>query len=264
MNILKRKLAPIADEVWKELDERAVEVFKSYLSARKVVNVEGPKGLNYTVLPEGRLTNISKEKNGVNYGIYKVKPLIEARVEFEINRWELDNISRGAEDADLEPLENAVKEIALFEENAVYNGNENAQIKGIIESSSHDTINLGNSNSEIMEAISQGILKLKESYVETPYTLVVGPDVWTKFNKLSEEYPLTKKIEKLVGKEIVFSHAIKGAVLIPYNHSDLELVVGQDFALGYHSNDSEKIKFFIIESFTFRVLDPDIIIKFSL
>lgn len=264
MNILKRELAPVTAEVWKEFDDRAVEVFKSYLSARKVVNVKGPKGLNYTVLPEGRLENINEEKNGVSFGKYKVKPLAETRIEFEMDRWELDNASRGAEDLELENLENAVKKIALFEENAIYNGNKDIGIEGIINSSESEEMLFGESSSDIMESVSKGLVKLKEAFAEKPYTLVVGPNAWTKINKLSDDYPLIKKLEKMLGSNIVFSHVINGALLLPYNHEDLEMVIGKDFSIGYQSSDSKKVKFFIMESFTFRVLDPSIIIKFNL
>src|SRR5690606_5510898 len=120
--MLYRDLAPISNEAWSEIDERAEEVLKSYLSARKVVKVNGPKGLDYNVITEGRLTNIHELESKLCYGTYQVQPLTETRVEFEMSRWELDNLARGARDVDYEPLETSLKEIALLEENAIYNG----------------------------------------------------------------------------------------------------------------------------------------------
>jgi uncharacterized linocin/CFP29 family protein len=43
MTILKRSLAPIAGSAWEEIDDQAKKVLKSYLTARKFVDVEGPK-----------------------------------------------------------------------------------------------------------------------------------------------------------------------------------------------------------------------------
>ena len=77
--MLYRDLAPVPKEAWDEIDERAKEVLKSYLSARKVVSVNGPKGLDYNVITEGRLTNV-EEDNNVCYAPYKVQPLIESRI----------------------------------------------------------------------------------------------------------------------------------------------------------------------------------------
>jgi uncharacterized linocin/CFP29 family protein len=261
--MLYRKLAPISNEAWKEIDDRAEEVLKAYLSARKVVKVEGPKGLDYNVITEGRLTNID-EVDGVSYGNYQVLPLLESRIEFEMNRWELDNISRGAKDIDYEPLEEAMKSLALFEENAVYNSLEQAIVHGINESRETEAIDFGNNPTEIMEAIAKGLVELRKAYVEGPFTLVVSKEAYKRILSKETAYPLDKRIEKLIGGKIVFSHVVKGAYLLPFNHEDLELTIGRDFSIGYQSHDAEKVRFFATESFTFRVLDPDIIIKLTL
>ena len=39
MDFFKRQLAPLSSEAWEEINDRAKRVLKSYLSARKVVNV---------------------------------------------------------------------------------------------------------------------------------------------------------------------------------------------------------------------------------
>lgn len=260
--MLYRELAPISKEAWKEIDGRAEEVLKSYLSARKVVKVIGPKGLDYNVLTEGRLTNI-ETTGDVSYGVYQVLPLIESRIEFEMGRWELDNISRGAKDIDYEPLDRAIRSIALFEENAVYNGMENTIIKGLSQYAK-STIPFGNDPTSIMEAITLGLIQLKKSFAQKPYTLVVNEESFKRILSKETAYPLDERIEKLIGGKIVFSHVIDGAYLLPFNHNDLELTIGRDFSIGFQGNTLEKIRFFATESFTFRVLNPDLIIKYNL
>lgn len=261
--MLYRELAPISNEAWKEIDERAKEVLKSYLSARKVVKVNGPKGLDYNVITEGRLGTV-ENKGEVCYANYKVLPLLESRIEFEMDRWELDNISRGAKDIDYEPLEMAAKNIALFEENTIYNGLANAQIVGLNQSLESEEIPFGKNPKAIMEAITKGIIKLREAYAYGSFTLVVNKEAYKRI--LSEEtaYPLDERIEKLIGGKIIFSHAVDGAYLLPYNHEDLEFTIGRDYSIGYQSHTNEKVRFFITESFTFRVLDPSIIVKYTL
>lgn len=261
--MLYRELAPISNEAWNEIDERAKEVLKSYLSARKVVKVNGPKGLDYNVIAEGRLTDI-KETDKVYYGKYKVLPLTEARIEFEMDRWELDNIQRGAKDIDYEPLENAMKSIALFEENAIYNGLESANIKGINNSVKLEKIQFGKDPTAIMEAITKGLVELRKSYLEGPFTLVVNEEAYKRILSKETAYPLDERIEKLIHGKIVFSHVIDGAYLLPYNHDDLELTIGRDFAIGYQAHTNETVRLFATESFTFRVLDQSIIVKYTL
>lgn len=261
--MLYRELAPISNAAWKEIDEKATEVLKTYLSARKVMRVEGPKGLDFNVITEGRLTNISDD-NGVCYGNYKVLPLTETRIEFDMNRWELDNVERGAEDVDYEPLEEAMKKLALFEENAVYNGIENAIIKGLSNAAEHPEIPFGKEPSEIMEAISKGLVELNKAYVEGPFNLVVNEEAYKRILSKETAYPLDERIEKLIGGKIIFNHVIDGAYLLPHDHEDLELTIGRDFSVGYQSHDAETVKLFATESFTFRVLDPAIIMKYKL
>lgn len=261
--MLYRELAPISDAAWKEIDERAEEVLKAYLSARKVVRVNGPKGLDYNVITEGRLADVL-ETDDVCYGNYKILPLTESRIEFEMDRWELDNIARGAKDIDYTPLENAVEKIALFEENAIYNGLEHAIIQGLKDALESEEITFGANAKSIMKGITDGLVELKKSYAEGPFSLVVNDEAYKRI--LSEEtaYPLDKRIEELIGGKIVFSHVIDGAYLLPYDNENLELTIGRDFSIGYQNHSNEKVKFFVTESFTFRVLDPSLIVKYKL
>lgn len=260
--MLKRQVAPITQKAWDEIDERAKDVLKTYLSARKVVKVNGPKGLNYTVVSKGRLGQINKAQD-VSFGLYDVKPLTEMRVEFELDRWELDNIERGAKDIELGPLEEAVKKAALFEENAIYNGIKEAMISGLVADSNQEVIEFGQDVPEMMNAISEGILRLKQAYATSPYILVVGESIWKRLNKEVNGYPLMKRVESLLESKVVYSHVLDGALLLPFNHEDLEMTIGCDYSIGYQSSDNDKVKFFISESFTYRTLDPAIIIKFK-
>jgi len=261
--MFNRGLAPISDETWKEIEDRLMEVFKSHLSARKVVKVVGPKGLDYNVISEGRLEEIHEEGE-LFYANYKVTPLTEVRVEFELDKWELDNVLRGAKDVDYEPLEEAAKKIALFEESVIYNGSDKLNIKGLVKSSAHEMLEFGNDQESILDSIANGIIKLRESYQEGPFVLVVGKEAFRRIVSKGEGYSLRDKIESLTGHKIVYSHVLDGAVLVPYDHEDLELTIGQDLDIGYQSYDNNKIRFFITESFTFRVLDPTIIVSYKL
>jgi len=262
--MLKRNLAPISEEMWQEIDDRAKEVISNYLSARRVVNVSGPYGLDKNVVTEGRLEVIDCKEEDVSAGIYKVKPLVESRVEFELDRWEMDNLERGAKDVDLGNLEEAAKKIALFEEEAIYEGFKNGMIEGLSKHSSQEKMTFGEDGDEILKEISKAVIRLNKVFTKKPYALVVGDEAFERLNQNSKGYPLMKRVEDLIGMEVVYSHVVDGAFLIPYDHEDLEMTIGRDFSIGYQYNDNKKVKFFITESFTFRVLDPDIVIEFSL
>lgn len=262
MDILKRNIAPLTEEAWNEIDEQAIEVLHSQLSARKAVHVEGPKGWDYTVVPEGRLTLVDNEKD-VKTGVYNSTPLVEARISFELDRWEMDNLVRGAKDVELEALEEAVKKLALFEEEAIYNGYEKGNIKGLKNSSEQETLSFGEDAKTILEMIAKGMIMLQDAFVEKPYNLVVGDEAWKRINRESNNYPLVKQVEELIGGKVIYSHVVEGAILLPEDHDDLEMTIGQDYSIGYESHTDEKVRLFITESFAFRVLDPALIVNFT-
>ena len=72
--MLYKELAPITKEAWEEIEDRLMEVFKTYLSARRVVKVEGPKGLDFNVITDGRLGEIKDIELDLEKG--KIKSII--------------------------------------------------------------------------------------------------------------------------------------------------------------------------------------------
>lgn len=261
MDMFKRELAPLSAQAWSEIEARAKEVLLSRLTARKVVDVDGPKGIDFTVISEGRLTLV--DDGEVKAGTYTAKPLTEARIRFSLNKWELDNLARGAKDIDFDNLDTALEKLALFEENAVYNGYAKGGIKGLKESSAHKALTLGTEPNEILTSIAEGVLLLKKGFIHGPYTLVVGKPTWLLLSRDSYGKSLLDRIEKMLGSKVVLANSLEGALLVPYDNENLELTIGQDFALGYETHDTKEVTLFATESFTFRVLEPKAIVVFK-
>ncbi len=263
MDLLKQNLAPIPSEAWEEINDRAKEVIQSQLSARHVLHVDGPHGLEKNSVGHGRLTSIKEGKKGeVNTGLYDVKPLIETRISFDLSRWELDNILRGEKDAELDPLEKAAEKLALYEEDTLYNGNKNANIKGLNDVAGH-RLKLSQNPNEILGALSEAVYKLKDAYTEPPYDLIVSDELLTILNQMHEGGLVRHSAEAIIGGEVIRSRVLKGAFLIPRDHEDLEMTIGQDYSIGYEQHNAETIRLFIMNSFTFRCLDEDIVIAFD-
>jgi len=261
MDLFKKGLAPIPTEGWEEINDRAEEVITSQLSARKVLHVEGPFGLSKATVNTGRLKP-AKAKNGVDHALYDVLPLVESRINFSLSRWELDNILRGEKDAELDPLEAAAEKIALFEEDAIYNGNKDANIKGLKDLAAHKLSFTNNANDNL-QAIAEGLLKLKDAYAEGPYYLIVGDEVFKAFNQVYDGRLLINTIQQLIGGEVIRSRVLEGALLMPYDHDDLELTIGQDYSVGYETHTNEDVKLFIMNAFTFRCMDEDIVVYYK-
>lgn len=263
MDLLKRNLSPIPDAAWNEIDDVAREILTANLSARKFVSIIGPKGWDYGAVPTGRLDVKKAHQPGeVCYGIYTFRPLVESRITFELEVWELDNIIRGAKDVELDSLEDAAKKIALFEEEAIYKGLKQAGIVGLTDVSEHDKVVFeGSDSANLLSAIVKSVRILKEASVSSPYTMVVDPDIWDIIMTQSQGYPMSSRIKDLLDNgNIIYSRAAEGAFITPSDAEDLEMTLGQDFSIGYESRTEDKVKLFIAESFTFRVLDPNVVI----
>lgn len=262
MDILRRSASVITPEAWEELDSQAKKILSANLSARKFVDVEGPRGWTYSAHPTGRLDVPGKQpRDGVQFGVNKVLPLVESRVAFDLDIWELDNISRGAKNPELSPLEKAAKDIALFEEKAVYNGLAAAGIEGLAGSAGNTVKLTGFESDTILDCVSGAVFQLHKNSVEGPYALVASPKMWKALYGTSQCYPLSKHVGSLVEKVILSTQ--DDSYLVTLRGGDLELVVGQDFSLGFEERDGQKVRLFFAESFTFRVINPETIVKLS-
>ena len=261
MDVLKRELAPISLRAWEEIDKRAKDVLKNYLSGRKFVHVNGPMGLDFTSVTDGRIEVHADEF--LNYGIYSVKPLIEPRVSFKLGRWELDNIERGAKDINLDALDEAVKKMAFFEEKVIFQGLSDAEIVGIEEASQNKLGKLGDTESDILSNVTKGVMILERAIAEKPYVFVVSEEIWCTLNSLGKEVALIERIKSIIGGDVIVSRSTEGAFILPYDNENLELTIGEDFSIGYQEHGDNYVKLFITETLRFRVLDESVIVSYS-
>jgi uncharacterized linocin/CFP29 family protein len=264
-DLLRRNQAPIAPPSWEAIDDQAREVLAANLSARRVVDVSGPHGWEHAAVNLGRLDPGRVDAgNGVLYGIRKVQPLVEVRVPFTLDLWELDDVVRGARDPNLDALIDAAGKLASFEERAVYHGFAPAGIVGLSQATAHDAVALAGDPLGWPEAIGRAIIELKSAGEVPPYTLVAGPRVFRALESVVGQYPLRRQIELLIGGEIVLAPYVDGAFLMPSdNEDDFELVLGQDASVGFEQQDGQTVRLFLTESFTFRVLEPQAVVAFT-
>lgn len=256
MDLLRRHLAPISADAWEEIDEQATISLKQFLSARQVIDVEGPKGWDFSALATGRMS-LSNDNKGVSYGVRESLPVVEPRVSFTLNKWELDNISRGVEDVDLEPLEEAAKKIAFFEENIIYNGFKKHGITGLFDAE-HEAEKLPKDNSQWPDSIVKAVYKLREAAIDGPYALVLSPKLWQGFNYLTScGCSKRAQLESIIGGPVILSHFLKDGLLVTLQGGDYVMSLGSDFCIGYESSTKEEVTLYLTESFTFKMLEPN-------
>ncbi|MEP7121116.1 MAG: family 1 encapsulin nanocompartment shell protein [Byssovorax sp.] len=258
MDLLKRKLAPILPEAWTLIDDEARRVLKLNLAGRKVVDFRGPHGWKFAAVSTGRLQLLPDQPiKDVSVGVRTVQPLIEIRTPMVLDIMELDTITRGAENPDLDPVVQAAERMARLEDQAIFHGYPAGGIVGLIEASPHAPVRVS-TVADWPKAVVQAKEVLRAAGVGGPYALVLGPRAYDELSAASEDgYPLRKRIERsLIDGPFVWAPALTGAVLMSTRGGDFELTVGQDLSIGYAYHEKHQVELYLTESFTFRVLEP--------
>lgn len=260
MNHLLRSHAPISDAGWGMLDEEARERLSAALGARKLVDFSGPRGWTYSATNLGRTRSLdASPSEGVIGRRRVVLPAVELRADFALSREELRDADRGAEDADLEPLDDAAHQIAIAENVAVFHGWGEA-IEGIASISSHEAISLGESAEQYPRQVASAVERLLCSGITGPYGLALGREQYRRVVETAEHggYPLLDHLRKILeGGAIVWTPGVKGAVVLSLRGGDFLFESGQDLSLGYDSHDADVVRLYLEESFTFRVATPE-------
>lgn len=255
MDLLKREIAPITPEAWEQIDAEAKRVLLVHLAGRKLVDLDGPHGWQHAAVNVGEL-DIKREPGlGVPWGIRRVMPLVELRQGFELPLMELDNASRGAV-LELAEVVKVAEQIAHAEEQAIFNGFKTAGIDGIIPASTHAAIGMSADYAEYPSVVVRATETLREAGVNGPYALALGPAAYSGLAQAVEDgYPIRERLRRIIDGPIVWAPKVDGAVVLSIRGGDFQLIVGQDLSIGYEGHDKDRVRLYLTESFTFRVLE---------
>ena len=211
MNHLLRGLAPISDAGWQMLDSEAKERLAPALAARRLVDFSGPHGWEHSATNLGRAGALKGTPvKGIAAAQRRVLPLVELRAGFELPLAELRDADRGADDADLGPLDGAARQLATAENLAVFQGWPGA-ITGIAATSPHKPVRLGKPEA-YPRAVSRAVELLLDSGITGPYGLALGPDQYRLVSETAEGggYPLWQHLRGILDGPIVWAPGITG------------------------------------------------------
>ncbi|HYB82703.1 MAG TPA: family 1 encapsulin nanocompartment shell protein [Mycobacterium sp.] len=252
MNNLYRDLAPVTEAAWEEIELEATRTFKRHVAGRRVVDVSGPGGPVTAAVSTGRLLDVEAPADGVVAHLRASKPLVRLRVPFTLSRLEIDNVERGAQDSDWDPVKTAAKKLAFAEDRAIFEGYAAAWIEGIRSRSSNPPLTLPGDPRDMPDAISQALTGLRLAGVDGPYSVLLSADVYTKVSETTEHgYPIREHLNRLVDGDIIWAPAIDGAFVLTTRGGDFDLQLGTDVAIGYTSHDADTVQLYLQETLTF-------------
>jgi uncharacterized linocin/CFP29 family protein len=258
MNNLHRELAPISGAAWPDIEEEVTRTLKRYLAARHVVDVQGPGGVALSAVGTGHLRAIKTPGDGIVARQREVNALVELRVPFDVNRAQIDDVERGANDSDWQPAKDAARMIAFAEDQTIFDGYAAAGIGGVRQGTSNPVMTLPADIRQYPDAVAQALNQLRMVGVNGPYAVVLGADAYTGLSETSDHgYPVMEHIEKLVDGKIVYAPAIAGAFVLTTRGGDFGFYLGQDISIGYLSHTDTTVRLYLQETFTFLLLTTE-------
>src|ERR1700758_5472823 len=170
MNNLYRDLAPVTEAAWEEIELEATRTFKRHVAGRRVVDVSEPGGPVTAAVSTGRLLDVEAPTDGVVAHLRASKPLVRLRVPFTVSRSEIDDVERGAQDSDWDPVKEAAKKLAFVEDRAIFEGYGAAEIEGIRQATSNPVLPLPEDARQMPDGISKALSELRLGRGDGPYS----------------------------------------------------------------------------------------------
>lgn len=264
MNNLHRELAPISAAAWAQIEEEAARTLKRHLAARRVVDVGEPGGTALAAVATGHLRKLEAPESGILAHQREAKALVELRIPFTLDRQAIDDVERGANDSDWQPLKDAAQRAAFAEDRAVFDGYAAAGIQGIRQGTSNPPLTLPADVRDYPGTVAQALAQLRLAGVNGPYSVVLGADAYTAISGAGDHgYPVIQHIKQLASEEIIWAPAITGGFVLSTRGGDFDLRIGQDISIGYLGHNDGAVRLYLQETFTFLLLTTEAAVALS-
>ncbi len=265
MNHLRRELAPIGDAGWAEITAEATRSLKHFLAARKLIEVTGPLGWTASSVELGHTVAIEGPAAGVEAAQRQALSLVELRTPFELGLAALDDAERGATDVDLDVVVDAARVAALAEDTAVFHGFAAGGLAGLAESSPHAPIDIADDYDDYPRSAARAVAVLRAAGVDGPYAIALGPRCYTGVIETTEHggYPVFDHLKMILGGPVVWAPAVDGAVVLSQRGGDFELVIGEDFSVGYRGVTDTAAQLYLEESLAVRINSPEAAVRLA-
>ena len=177
---------------------------------------------------------------------------MEVRIPFELKRPAIDDVERGAQDSDWQPVKDAAKIAAFTEDRAIADGYAAAQITGLRPFASNAAMAQPEDAVNFPATVARMATQLKLAGVEGPYHLLLGADAYQALSDAVDHgYPVAEHVAApdRRRRDLGPGDQRRRAAVRPRRRLPLQL--GQDLSIGYESHTAEKVRLYFTQSFTF-------------
>jgi len=260
MNHLRRELAPVSDRAWYEIETEATRSLRTFLAARKLVDVSGPLGWEFSAVNRGSVRSIgASPRAGVNVCARDVAAMLELQTPFTLSIAELDGIERGNHSPDLAPVTDAARNAAFGEDAIVFHGFAGADIVGVADASPHEHVPIDDDYEEFPRAVARAVAMLRDAGVDGPYGIALGPRCYTGVIETTQKggFPVLEQLRLIAGGPLAWAPAVDGSVVLSVRGGDFELTLGEDISIGFARTDGTNVELYLEESIMFRAHTPE-------
>ncbi|HKS89372.1 MAG TPA: family 1 encapsulin nanocompartment shell protein [Stellaceae bacterium] len=258
MDSLNRAQAPFPAEIWERIDKAAADAARDRLTGRRFLDLEGPFGVGLTAIEVGNddyCRQPSPEEAGAVMGRAISLPMLRKSFRLSIRR--VAAFLENKQPLDLSPAQDAAEAVADREEELIYSGQPTFGLAGLLTMDGHQAIEAGDWSAaeRALQDVLAAATRLDDSGYRGPYALALAPAL---YNNLFRLYPgsdvLALEHLRRLCTAGIYKAAIAGGVLVDTRVG--VLILGQDLATGYSSQDGVHYHLYVSESIVLRIDEP--------
>jgi uncharacterized linocin/CFP29 family protein len=255
---LHRSDAPFDEKLWTLIDETVVGAAKSQLSARRIIEIDGPygPGLKFIAGKDA----VSKDAKAADVLASPALPVVALQKPFSLAMRDIAHFEETHLPPDMESAALAALDCARQEDHILLYGSEPLGIKGLLNASGtlsqklHKWDEVGRAADDVIKAVTA----LDDAGFHGPYALALAPAL---YNMLFRRYPQGDMVEldhvRAMVHSITKAPAIaSGGVLLAQGKQYATIVLGQDLITRFVGPSGGDYQFSIFESLALRLLAP--------
>lgn len=258
MKFLNRETSPIPAAVWDQIDS----VFAPLLSQRmKLRSLVGFTSVPFETdaIATGNLKSLISADD-LTLSVREPIRMVEIRYDFDLPKAIVEAFKRDKPDIDDTVFKKVSNRFSAIENSLILEGVKEAQIEGLLKYIPRQPIHAKDTKG-LIDAVASTMAAFGGAFVEGPYKLVLSTATLIKMVTESEGGVSVKnRLETLLGADFfVVCESIGDDKILALSQrgGDFALYNALDVSIGYAEEKAESYTLFIIESCTFRIINPE-------
>ena len=265
MDTANRDQAPFDPALWPAIEEAAIAAMRAMLTARRVLDVDGPYGLGLTVLELGDDRSLRTGPGEAEVSVGRALPVPLLRQPFSLSLRRLAAAAERGQPLDLKAAEDAAEALALAEESLIYQGRAAIGVPGLLSDPSVQVLTAGDWRDldRVLADVVGAVTRIDEAGHRGPYALVLAPRL---YNGLFRRYAQSdllqvEHLSRLCTGGVFKTNVAGGAVIDPRAG---RIVVGQDLRAGFARHDGVHAELYLTESLVLKLEDPTAVCRLEM